>query len=311
MRKSNILALTLILILSFTLASCTSSSASDYDIKVIVDGKEVEFPDAKPYIDDESWRTLVPVRFVSEALGATVTWDGKKKEVGINGMTKDIKLVIGQTEALVGGEKIELDTEPIITKKRTFVPLRFVSEALGAKVDYNGIEHIVTITTYKTRKAITKLSKQDIERLRTQYQDKIRNTIGGEVPHTYKDFDQLYEYDQESCDLMVKLFNPATLAKYNKPVDAMSGKCNVLKDDMIYRKAEIEWFTDPHLIYYSAIGQYCARGVLQLEVEEDNNLKLDKGKYSVDVEYRVSNSVERGLELEEIIYLSEFYKVVE
>lgn len=310
MKKSSVLSLVLILTLSFILASCTNSSASNFDIKVIVDGKEIEFPDAKPYIEEQSWRTLVPVRFVSEALGATVTWDGKKKEVGINGMAKDIKLSVGQIEAFIGSEKIELDTEPIITKKRTFVPLRFVSEALGAKVDYNGIDHIVTITTYKTRKAITKLSKEDIERLRTQYQDKIRNTIGGEVPHTYEDFDTLYKSDQESCELMAKLFNPSTLAKYNEPVDAMSGKCNVLKDDMIYRKAELEWFTDPHLIYYSAIGQYSARGILQLEVEEGNNLKLDKGKYSVDVEYRVSNSVERGLELEEIIYLSEFYKVV-
>lgn len=306
MRKSSILLLTLILVLSFTLISNASS-----DIKVIVDGKKIEFPDAKPYIDDESWRTMIPVRFVSEALGATVTWDGKNKEVGINGIAKDIKLVIGQTEALVRGKKIELETKPIIKKKRTFVPLRFVSENLRAKVEWDGLTSTITITTYKTRKAITRLSKEDIERLRTQYQDKIRNTIGGEVPHTYKDFDGLYEYDQESCDLMVKLFNPATLKKYNEPVDAMSGKCSVLKESMIYRNTKLKWFTDPHLIYYSAIGQYSVRGVLQLEVEEGNNLKLDKGKYSVDVEYRVGNSVERGFEVEEIVYLSEFYRVVE
>lgn len=161
MRKTSTLVLTLILVLSFTLISDASS-----DVKVIVNGKGITFPDATPYINEDS-RTLVPVRFISEALGCSVDWKGEIRQVGIVGRGKDIKLNIGENKALVDGKKIEFDTKAIIKDDRTFVPLRFVSEAIGAKVEWNGESRTVSISTGKTedREQEGKESKPELERL--------------------------------------------------------------------------------------------------------------------------------------------------
>ena len=56
--------------------------ALECDVKVTLDGNEVYFPDAKPFIDERN-RALVPIRFVSELLGCTVIWDEKTSTVVI------------------------------------------------------------------------------------------------------------------------------------------------------------------------------------------------------------------------------------
>jgi len=66
--------LTLALIVTFLLSLPT--------IRVVVNGTKINFPDAEPFIDENS-RTQVPIRFVGEALGADVSWDGNTKKVTI------------------------------------------------------------------------------------------------------------------------------------------------------------------------------------------------------------------------------------
>jgi len=115
------------------------------EITVIVNGQKVNFPDQKPYINDDD-RTLVPVRFVSEALGANVEWHGSQRLVKIKHMNKVIDLVIGEKRAKVNNEYKHFDTKAMISSKdRTMVPLRFVSETLGAKVEWDGSTRTVTI----------------------------------------------------------------------------------------------------------------------------------------------------------------------
>ncbi|WP_172633852.1 copper amine oxidase N-terminal domain-containing protein [Caldisericum exile] len=93
--------------------------------------------DAPPFIDKISNRTLVPVRFISEALGFDVLWDGIKKEVTIKNRenTTEIKLYINKTTATVNGKSIALDVAPVILPPgRTFVPIRFISETFKGTV---------------------------------------------------------------------------------------------------------------------------------------------------------------------------------
>jgi len=68
--------------------------AAKIPLRVVVNGSRINFPDAQPFID-ENGRTQVPVRFVSEALGADVGWDGKTKTVTIEQGKNKISLVVG------------------------------------------------------------------------------------------------------------------------------------------------------------------------------------------------------------------------
>ncbi|WP_024984552.1 stalk domain-containing protein [Brevibacillus borstelensis] len=121
--------------------------ADTKDIQVKVDNVSVHFPDAKPFIDPSTSRTMIPVRFVSEKLGASVDWDGAKQTVIMNKDGKQISLKIGEKKAVVAGQEITFDAAATLQNNRTFVPLRFVSEAYGAKVDWLATERLVLITT--------------------------------------------------------------------------------------------------------------------------------------------------------------------
>ena len=90
-------------------------------------------------------RTFVPLRFVSEAFGAEVTWDGIFKIVEIKLGDKEIKLQIGKNYAVYNGEQVALDATPFIQSGSTLVPIRFVSELLGADVVWDGTTKTATI----------------------------------------------------------------------------------------------------------------------------------------------------------------------
>jgi len=103
-----------------------------------------------PFI--ESGRTLVPLRFVAETFGANVGWEDKEQKITITLEDKNIVLWVGKKEALVNDERYYLEVPPKVIEipeiggGRTVVPLRFVSEALGAQVDWDPDLQIITIT---------------------------------------------------------------------------------------------------------------------------------------------------------------------
>ena len=80
---------------------------------------------------------MVPVRFISESLGAQVEWDNDNRMVIIKKANSTVKLKIGENKADVNGKTVIFDTKAIIRNNRTMVPVRFISEALGAKVSWN------------------------------------------------------------------------------------------------------------------------------------------------------------------------------
>jgi hypothetical protein len=103
--------------------------------------------DVAPFID--SGRTFVPFRFVGESLGAQVGYttdaNGRVATVTYQLGSTSIILYIGRKDALVNGRTVYLDVAPQILQGRTVIPLRFVTEALGCKVDWDGQKMQVTI----------------------------------------------------------------------------------------------------------------------------------------------------------------------
>lgn len=99
--------------------------------------------DVAPFIDKD--RTLVPVKFISEALSASVYWLPETSQVRIVEGGKEIILAIGSTRVLSSGVEKQLSVPARIVDGRTFVPLRFVSEELGAEVVFNPATYVITI----------------------------------------------------------------------------------------------------------------------------------------------------------------------
>ncbi|MDQ2086591.1 serine hydrolase [Herbivorax sp. ANBcel31] len=120
--------------------------AETQDIIVKIEGETVDFPDAEPFINEDS-RTLCPVRFIAENLGADVKWDGDAKTVSITKDSTDILLTIDESTALVNGTEKEFDTAPQIFEDRTYVPLRFISETFNMDVDWDAETRTVLIST--------------------------------------------------------------------------------------------------------------------------------------------------------------------
>jgi len=92
-----------------------------------------------------SGRTMVPLRFIGEAFGATFNYDSIFKIVDINFNGQEIKMQIGIKTAFVNGKATSLDIVPYIVNGRTLVPIRFISEVFGADVSWDGTTKTVTI----------------------------------------------------------------------------------------------------------------------------------------------------------------------
>ena len=89
--------------------------------------------DAAPYVNSDS-RTMVPFRVLGETFGATVDWDQDNKTVTYTYGDTTLTMTIGSTTYTVNGEDKTMDTAPVLNGDRTYVPVRFVAEALGYEV---------------------------------------------------------------------------------------------------------------------------------------------------------------------------------
>ncbi len=112
-------------------------------ITVLVDGRAVNFAGSPP--QSVGGRLLVPLRAIFESLGATVDFSGGVVRAQ-RGPTQ-LQLQIGSTQATVNGQNRTLDVPAQAIFGRTFVPLRFVGEALGAGVNFNTATQTVTISS--------------------------------------------------------------------------------------------------------------------------------------------------------------------
>ncbi len=125
-----------------------SASAGAAEISLLIDGRIAE-SDVAPRIVSE--RTLVPIRVISESLGWEVEWLAHTRQVLImrdaGGEEEFLMLTVEDRLALVNGEEREMDVPPIIISGRTMVPIRFIAEAFGSEVDWDGENRRVTIAS--------------------------------------------------------------------------------------------------------------------------------------------------------------------
>ena len=117
-------------------------------IPIYIDGRRIyfELSEVAPVI--EKGRIMVPVRKIFEQLGAELTWDNETRTITATKGKASIQMKIGSTQAKANGKSVKLDAPPRIEDGRTIVPLRFVSQAFGGKVEWNASSGSAYITTH-------------------------------------------------------------------------------------------------------------------------------------------------------------------
>ena len=119
-----------------------SSSSTTYAaaIQIKVDGVAIA-SDVLP--ENKNKRTMVPLRVISENLGASVEWSDSKVILAKSGMKVILKL--NSSTAEKNGKKLLLDVKPYMKNNRIFVPLRFIAETFGSNINYSNFA--VTVDT--------------------------------------------------------------------------------------------------------------------------------------------------------------------
>ncbi|WP_248929406.1 stalk domain-containing protein [Paenibacillus hamazuiensis] len=109
---------------------------------VSVNWKNMTLEQAPVIIKDN---TMIPIRFVTDALGGTVRWDDKERKVTIIRGDKMIDLWIDNPDLLINGERVTAEVAPRIMNNLTMVPLRILSEKLGWKVTWDAKTQQITL----------------------------------------------------------------------------------------------------------------------------------------------------------------------
>ncbi len=139
LKKIIALLITIVLTFNFMVAFANN-------VTIMFNGSEMQL-DTNAYIKDE--RTMVPLRGVFAAVGATVSWDKESRTAIIAKPNGDdvtfIFLQIGSDKAFVNSEEKQLDAPAEIVNERTMVPLRFIMDELGATVEWDETTRTVYI----------------------------------------------------------------------------------------------------------------------------------------------------------------------
>lgn len=133
-----------LLIISILLVLSSATVFADSAIKVIVDDVSLTF-DSEPFIENDT--TLVPMRKIFEALNADVQWINETKQIIATDDNNCIILTIDLDVAQKNGTNINLLVAPKIVNNLTYVPVRFIAEALNADVNWDSISQTVIINS--------------------------------------------------------------------------------------------------------------------------------------------------------------------
>ena len=146
---------------------------------------------------DSNGRTQAPVRLLVEKMGYSISYNKGVVTVP-SGPNGDLKVAIGSNQYTVGSTKKTMDTVAAMIDGRTYVPLRFVAEALGAKVDAQGSDKglIIKITfdtnTKSTINGVADIMLEDCKNVKTiieKYPDICYTPVTGLVRMSYLDTD--------------------------------------------------------------------------------------------------------------------------
>ena len=138
-------------------------------------------PNVAPVI--ENGTTLVPLRIISENLGAKVTWEMETQSILIEKENSVIMLEIGKTSVLVNNQAKTMTLAPKIINGSTMVPIRFVSENLGVFVNWDGDSRTVQIsnTGKFVKPIVSKYDELTVKFIDVGQADSILLSCGGEA----------------------------------------------------------------------------------------------------------------------------------
>lgn len=106
-------------------------------LEVTLNGTYVSFPDQQPYVVNN--RTMVPIRTLAETLGFTVEWVSANNGIKLTKGNMTMWVWVGSTTYYINNVKYTMDVKPFVTNnERTMVPIRFISEAFGYDVKWDG-----------------------------------------------------------------------------------------------------------------------------------------------------------------------------
>jgi hypothetical protein len=293
----------------------TSESIGSNILTVKYNGEAVVFPDAQPFVDENS-RALIPVRFVTETMGAAVSWNQETQAAVIeqNGITVSVPIGSNTITVTENGEtnNVTMDTAAIIREERTYVPIRYVAEALGAWVGYSDL--FTTVQIYRDV-----LAPADITRLHSYYDmswEEYCEAVDYESTSTDEDrearypqivfftgnfgFDNANEWKLRNPNGIEVLTQPARTPtsyvgvvsglKYTYGIQpdidfaklVLAEACGVEDEINSTGKVTISLKTDLSCVYFSrhsnAAGSY-VRGVLTVTIPENADISWIKSNY--------------------------------
>lgn len=119
--------------------------------KIVLVNGEAKTIDAAPFVDKTSGRTLIPIRIIMESINGKIDFEPKTRKVTLTKGDIIIELWIDKPIAQINGTPTPIDMKapklsPMIVSGRTFLPLRFVAENIGADVGYEAKTQTITVT---------------------------------------------------------------------------------------------------------------------------------------------------------------------
>jgi N-acetylmuramoyl-L-alanine amidase len=150
MKKIVFSVLTLLLVLSFMLPQMSQAATATTNIPLYLNGNLLK-PEVSPILVGNT--TLVPIRIISENLGAKVTWTQAESKVTIQKGLTQIVLWINKKDALVNAQKYTLEEAPKLIAGNTLVPVRLIAENLGLDVKWDNTArsvHMVKVADNQT-----------------------------------------------------------------------------------------------------------------------------------------------------------------
>jgi hypothetical protein len=100
--------------------------------------------DGAPFVSNG--RTLVPVRYLADALGAQTAWDAATQTITITSGSTTVELVIGSTTIATNGTVSQMDVAPVVENGRTYLPARYIAQAFGNTVSWDAATQTTNIT---------------------------------------------------------------------------------------------------------------------------------------------------------------------
>lgn len=181
-------------------ALCTINVVSFANVNVSINGEEIKSDVPATIING---RTLVPVRAISENMGAEVFWDSDTQSIDIIKNDKSINLIIGNINSTVNGISTELDVFPQIVNGTTLVPIRFIAENFDCNVIWSNENNTAYITNGHD-KSVLEVHGDFLFNYELLNLDKPMILVNGRLYLSSLEISKIFSSDENSIDLIDK-----------------------------------------------------------------------------------------------------------